>query len=140
MSRRQARIAAMCLLYEREIVGEPGDGTLEEMKDILKTDKIIDDNREYIDKVLETYDKEKDAIDDKLRGFCRDWRLERISKVDISILRLAVIELDTMPEIPEKAVMNEAVELAKKYSSDKAPSFVNGVLGAYAKTLDSPEA
>ena len=51
-----------------------------------------------------------------------------------------MIELDTMPEIPEKAVMNEAVELAKKYSSDKAPSFINGVLGAYAKTLDRPEA
>ena len=61
------------------------------------------------------------------------WRLSRLSPVDKSILRLAVYQLKFCPDIPPKVVINEAIELAKKFSTDKSPGFVNGVLDAVLK-------
>ena len=65
------------------------------------------------------------------------WELNRLSIVDRSILRLAVYQLKFCPDIPPKVVINEAIELAKKFSSEKAPAFVNGVLDAIYKKLVS---
>ena len=63
------------------------------------------------------------------------WQFTRLSPVDKSILRLAVYQLKFCPDIPPKVVINEAIELAKKYSTDKSPGFVNGVLDAILKKL-----
>ena len=65
------------------------------------------------------------------------WQFTRLSPVDKSILRLAVYQLKFCPDIPPKVVINEAIELAKKYSTDKSPAFVNGVLDAILKKLES---
>lgn len=65
------------------------------------------------------------------------WRLSRLSSVDKSILRLAVYQLKYCDDIPPRVVMNEAIEIAKKYSSDKSPSFVNGVLDAAFRKIAS---
>lgn len=77
------------------------DGTVEHISDI---DKIISEN---------------------LKG----WTIERLNKVDLAILRLAVYEMLYDDETPDGIVINEAVEIAKKYSSDQAPGFINGILG-----------
>jgi len=63
------------------------------------------------------------------------WQFARLSPVDRSILRLAVYQLTCCPDIPPKVVINEAIELAKKFSTDKSPAFVNGVLDAVLKKL-----
>jgi len=63
------------------------------------------------------------------------WQLSRLSAVDKSILRLAVYQLKFCPDIPPRVVINEAIELAKKFSTDKSPAFVNGVLDAILKKL-----
>jgi len=63
------------------------------------------------------------------------WQFTRLSPVDKSILRLSVYQLKFCPDIPPKVVINEAIELAKKYSTDKSPAFVNGVLDAILKKL-----
>jgi transcription antitermination factor NusB len=63
------------------------------------------------------------------------WQFTRLSLVDKSILRLAVYQLKYCPDIPPKVVINEAIELAKKYSTDKSPAFVNGVLDAILKKI-----
>ena len=65
------------------------------------------------------------------------WQFARLSPVDKSILRLAVYQLKFCPDIPPKVVINEAIELAKKYSTDKSPGFVNGVLDAILKKLQT---
>ena len=65
------------------------------------------------------------------------WQFTRLSPVDKSILRLSVYQLKFCPDIPPKVVINEAIELAKKYSTDKSPAFVNGVLDAILKKLKS---
>jgi N utilization substance protein B len=63
------------------------------------------------------------------------WQLSRLSPVDKSILRLAVYQLKFSPDIPAKVVINEAIELAKKFSTEKSPAFINGVLDAVLKKL-----
>ncbi len=64
------------------------------------------------------------------------WRFARLSPVDRSILRLAVYQLKFCPDVPPKVVINEAIELAKKFSTEKSPGFVNGVLDAVLKKLE----
>ena len=65
------------------------------------------------------------------------WQLSRLSAVDKSILRLAVYQLKFCPDIPPKVVINEAIELAKKFSTNKSPAFVNGVLDAVLRKLEA---
>jgi N utilization substance protein B len=67
------------------------------------------------------------------------WKLSRLTHVDRAILRLAVYQLRHCPDIPCKVVLNEAIEIAKKYSSEQSPRFVNGVLDAVLKTLNKTE-
>lgn len=76
--------------------------------------------------MVETLDKDIDSVS-------VDWPIERLSKVDLTILRLAYYEMKFDEDIPVKVAINEAVELAKKYGGDESPSFINGVLGKLAK-------
>ena len=80
-----------------------------------------------------------DALDERLRPFLRDWTIERLNRVDLAILRLAAYEL-TLGEEPVAAVINEAVELANQYSTEKAGAFVNGVLGSLARAMEDERA
>lgn len=73
--------------------------------------------------------------DERITGSTIRWQFSRLSPVDRSILRLAVYQLTSCPEIPPKVIINEAIELAKKYSTDKSGPFVNGVLDAVLKKL-----
>jgi N utilization substance protein B len=83
-----------------------------------------------------TWDKLSEC-DEVIVGSTIKWRLSRLSPVDKSILRLAVYQLKYCDDIPPRVVMNEAIEIAKKYSSDKSPSFVNGVLDAAFRKIAS---
>jgi N utilization substance protein B len=74
-------------------------------------------------------------IDDVIQSASRNWRIERMSRVDRNILRLAVGELLASPEVPIKVVINEAVELAKRYGASEAPAFVNGILDRIAQVV-----
>jgi len=74
--------------------------------------------------------------DDLIVASTIKWQFKRLSPVDKGILRLAVYQLKFCPDIPPKVVINEAIELAKKYSTDKSPAFVNGVLDAVLKKIE----
>lgn len=130
MSKRLAREAAMSLLYEREITGTQDQETLEIMGDILHADKLRETHREYIDGILSLFEEHREEIDEMIADKADTWKFDRLSKVDLSILRLAVVEMFYLEEIPAKVTLNEAVEMAKKYSGEKSSKFVNGVLGA----------
>lgn len=79
------------------------------------------------------------ALDELITGSTIRWQFSRLSPVDRSILRLSVYQLKNCPDIPPKVVINEAIELAKKYSTDKSGPFVNGVLDAVLKKLKDVE-
>ena len=132
MSRKTAREAAMKLIYEYGITGILSLDTMYAMPDILKVDKLTEDNMEYVNNIIEHYLDSAEEIDGNIEKYSISWNLSRISKVDLAILRLAFFELmktDTPPEI----LVNEAVDLAKKYSGAKSPGFINGLLGGYLK-------
>ena len=128
MNRTQARAAAMKLVYEWEMGGDGGDDTCRELLEI----KPGEDEAEYMQTVFEGVRKNQAALDEKIERFAHGWKLDRLSKVDLAILRVAAYEL-TQGKEPGGAVIQEAVQLSEKYSTDKASSFVNGVLGAMAR-------
>ena len=137
MSKRLAREAAMCLLYEREMNGEPGElETLFEMRDILKSDKFTPEQNEYINEIVKKFEENAIYIDSVISKYNKDgWKIDRIGRVDLSILRLALIEIFYMEDMPFKVTANEAVELAKKYSAEKSPSYINGVLASVCRNF-----
>jgi transcription antitermination protein NusB len=77
----------------------------------------------------------RDEIDGLLRTAAHDWSLERMAVLDRAVLRLATYELAHCPDVPTGAVVDEAVELAKQYSTDESGRFVNGILGTLARQL-----
>ena len=81
----------------------------------------------------------RDAIDERLRKAARNWRLERMAVVDRNILRLATYEL-SMTDTPVAVVLDEAVQMAKRYGDDPSPSFVNGVLDGVAQAISRERA
>lgn len=76
----------------------------------------------------------KDELDEIISSFSNGWKIARIPKVNISILRLAIYEMKHVESVPSSVAINEAVELAKKYSSKEDASFINGILGAYSRS------
>jgi len=96
--------------------------------------KAADSTRVFANRLFEGAVKETPAIDELIVKQAENWRLERLAVIDRAILRLAIYELRTT-DTPPKVVLNEAVELAKKFSSEEAGSFVNGILDAVHKSL-----
>jgi N utilization substance protein B len=84
-------------------------------------------------------DELRPSIDERLAERSRRWELHRMPAVDRAVLRLAVAELETQPDVPAKVVINEAVDLAKHYSTDKSGKFVNGMLSSIGKEIRPAE-
>lgn len=126
-----ARAQAMKLIYEWQMGGDGGEETRLNLLEVKPNEREAD----FMNRVSAGVIEHADALDDRLRPFLRDWTIERLSRVDLAILRLAAYEL-TMLDTPPSVAINEAVELANQYSTDKAGAFVNGVLGSLARALE----
>ncbi|MBR3295290.1 MAG: transcription antitermination factor NusB [Clostridia bacterium] len=137
-SRRLARIAAMSLYYEREIKDSADEysTTLVDFEDVLERAKLDDANLQYIDDALTSLEAHREDMDELISANLKDWTIERISKVDLSILRLAVAEMLYMKDIPVSVSVNEAVEISKLYSDREAYRFINGILRNISRTLE----
>jgi transcription antitermination protein NusB len=96
--------------------------------------KAAANTREFANRLFEGATKEAPTLDELIRKHTENWRFERLAAIDRAILRLAMHEL-RVGDTPPKVVLNEAVELAKKFSSDESGPFVNGVLDAFRKSL-----
>ena len=133
--RTQAREMAMQALHQLDVQGE------EVFDDLVEFFAEYSDDKEAIKLALQwtkgTW--ENVAVCDKLiTEAAVKWEVARLSQVDKGILRLASYQLKFCPDIPAKVVINEAIEIAKKYSSAQAPGFVNGVLDSIYKKLKQP--
>lgn len=131
MGRKVAREIAMQLLYEWIMGGEASSYTLDE----ISRDKgaTIEDYI-YIQDICQGVERHIIEIDDIIRKYAIGWKIERLAKIDLSILRLAIYEMIYRDDIPAYVSMNEAVELAKRYSSEGAPSFINGILANFYRS------
>ena len=129
MTRRQAREQAFAILFEKSFHPET------EMDDILEISieqELVQDD-EYATRLAKTaWDKLFD-IDELIEKNSIGWRISRISKVSLAILRLAICEILFIPEVPVSVSINEAVELCKKYGAEEDAPFVNGILGSIAR-------
>ncbi len=96
--------------------------------------KAADKTRAFANQLFEGTAKEVSALDEIIAKHCENWRFERLAAIDRAILRLAIHEM-TAADTPPKVVLNEAVELAKKFSSEESGAFVNGVLDSVLKSL-----
>jgi N utilization substance protein B len=128
-SRREARERAVSLLYEAETKGVTPGAVLTELP--LPAEP-------FIAELVTGVGAHLDEVDDLLRAHAVDWRLERMPALDRAVLRLATFELVHRPDIPVGAVISEAVELAKRYSTDESGRFVNGMLSAIAAKVRDP--
>lgn len=132
MNRTAIREQTFKLVYSLEIQKQ------EDLKEAIElyeeSNEITDEKaKEYMTKVILGIQENKDEIINKIETNLKsDWKLERISKIDLAILKLAIYELK-YTEIPFKVAINEAVELAKKYGEDSSKNFVNGILASVVK-------
>jgi len=125
----------MQMLFQSEM--SPQDAKKLEAK-FWKSAKAADTTREFANALFEGAAKEVATADEAITKYAVDWKLERIAAIDRSILRLGIYEL-RQGETPARVVINESVELAKKFSSEEASAFVNALLDTVRKSLIKPE-
>jgi len=129
--RAKAREYAMQMLFQSEM--SPQDPKKLETK-FWKSAKAADTTREFANALFEGAAKEVAFADEQIAKHAVDWKLERIAAIDRAILRLGIYEMHRA-ETPARIVINESVELAKKFSSEDASAFVNAILDTVRKSL-----
>lgn len=132
MSRSQLREHIFKMLFCTEFYNE------DEMKEqealyFELLDMATESEEDYVIDKYKAIMNRKEEIDVLLNKYATKWKTTRMNKVDLSILRLASYEILWDEDVPTAVAINEAVELAKKYSSDEGPAFINGILGKVAK-------
>ncbi|HOQ16377.1 MAG TPA: transcription antitermination factor NusB [Defluviitaleaceae bacterium] len=137
MSRRRAREHVFILLFQMTFINQEETDERIELY-FEQHSHIKEEDKKYITEELKAVLSKLETIDELISQHSKKWKIERMSRVDLSILRLAVFEMQYREDIPNSVAINEAVELAKKYSGDQSPSFVNGVLGSIASSLGEP--
>jgi N utilization substance protein B len=136
MTRRESRIEAAALLFERSFDYER---TPEEIME-----SAMEDREEKISAFAKELflraDENLGDINEKIERCADNWRIDRIDRVTLSVLRLAGCEIDYFPEIPVEITVNEALELARYFGEADSVGFINGVLGKYAQGVEKPDA
>lgn len=134
--RRKSREILFRVLFEAEVGGEEPRELLDYA---LARYHLTEDGRDYVVRVLERREAARDGIDERIRARLDNWEMRRLSVVVRTILRLAVTELLEPPGVPARVVLDQAIEMAKKYGEDGSDAFVNGVLDPIAVELRPAE-
>ena len=127
MNRKKSREKAMELLFSMSISKETPEEIMETFIDNYEEDITVLD-LDYIKELLEGVEANIDEIDLLIEKNLKEWKLDRISKVNLTILRVGIFEMKFQEEVPERVALNEALELCKVYSDEKSGPFINGVL------------
>lgn len=129
MKRRRAREYALQLLYEHEFA--PGEPDIQGFFAQLDEDKAVVD---FTSRIVRGTLKNIEEIDAAIKAAAEHWVLERMAAVDRNILRAAAYELMYAPDVPPAVAIDEALEIAKRFSSTESASFINGILDRIAKS------
>ena len=130
-SRRDAREQAVQMLYAHEMTRVPvGDIIAQQLKDKNKQ------YREFTEMLVRMTVRLKERLDIIIQDKSHRWEIERIALLDRIILRLAICELQQFPDIPAKVTINEAIEIAKKFSTENSGKFINGILDNVKQELN----
>ncbi len=126
MSRKLARQTAFQILYQLDLAKTDLQETLDSRLAELHLEQA---DRDYLFEAVKGVVTNRTEVDELLARFAKDWKVERMGYVDRNILRLAAYELYS-GDVPDKVIVNEAVELAKRFSDARAAKFINGILGS----------
>ena len=133
--RRQARELVLQSLYQSELSGKPlADAFVLLCENFEINKKALP----YARQLLDGFVAEQEDLDRRISDQADNWRMERMSLIDRNIIRIAAYELCCRPDIPTRVVINEALEVARRFSTDEAVSFINGILDAISRTFDRP--
>ena len=133
MNRTLAREVAMKILFARSLGGE--DTWEEVLEQSQARDELSDEDKTFLENEVFGVERHREGLDGLIDGYAKGWNLNRLAKVDLTLLRMGLFELLYLPEVPVGAAINEAVELSKRYGEDKSYSFINGILGTAAREL-----
>ena len=151
MTRGNARELAVHLIYGRVFTGEEPEQVVsirldKEYYEQLKEENDVYSDRpsraqlRYIDTVVSGVANREEELNDVIRQFSIGWDISRISKLARCILQLAIFEILHAEDVPTGVAVSEAVRIAKKYDGDDTGSFINGILGSFARSLTAPAA
>lgn len=130
MSRNKARIIAMQALFQLD---KDTANVWHIIEDRLEEEPLEDNDLEYLKGISEQVIKNLPTIDAYITKYSIDWDITRLGKVERSILRLCIGEMLYADDIPVSVAINEAVRLAKKFGSEQAAKFINGILGKFSR-------
>jgi transcription antitermination protein NusB len=131
-SRSEGREAALQMLFAHEVAGGSAQQVITSFWRETPGDP---EGREYADEALRGVVAELGRVDEAIRKASTNWRLERMARVDRNVLRLGAWELMDRPDVPRAVILDEAVELAKRFGSEDSGAFVNGVLDRLASDV-----
>ena len=131
--RKSARELALKILFQVEVGKFSADEALETSFEQVKPS---DEDRSYADELVRGVTAQSAELDQIIGELAQGWTLERLAKVDKNVLRIGLFELINRRDIGANVVINDAVEIAKKYSTDDSGRFVNGILGSYLRRRD----
>ena len=134
-SRRKGREAALRILYFMDVSSVSGTQAIKSYWGHLTGDEEPSDGADFANQLVRAYADHEDEVNELIRSASHHWRLERMPIVDRNVLRVAIVELREMGDIPKRVTLNEAVELAKRFGSEGSGSFVKGVLDRIASEL-----
>lgn len=106
-------------------------------KDVEFEGTVVNDcvDRVYLDEMCEVFRDKIDYINELIENNAKNWSIDRFSKIDLSILQIAIAEMLSDLNIPDKVSINEAIDLAKMYCEEKTPKFINGILGSVVNEI-----
>lgn len=132
MSRKRARIGVMQALFAMDV---NDDFSTDKLDLFMENHEFQGDEVDYIKRTVPDILDKLDLVDETIEKNLKGWTMARLAKVDRQILRIAVYEFLYKDDIPEEVSINEAVEIARLYSSDEAPKFINGILGTIYRSF-----
>ena len=151
MTRANARELAVHLIYGRNFTGEEPQQVVSTRLDkeyygLLSGENDVYAERPsraqmaYIDKVVSGVANREDELNEIISRFAIGWDIKRISRLARSVMQLAIFEIQFVDDVPTGVAVSEAVRIAKKYDGDDTGAFVNGILGAFGRSLNAPAA
>ena len=134
--RRRARVACLQAMYRAEVVGDPFELLA---GDLAGNAKLPEEIRAYATRILDLVAAHLGELDRVLESALERWELKRLAVLDRCVLRIGAAELLYEPELPTRIILNEAIEIARRFGTSESGRFVNGVLDKVARDHRGPE-
>ncbi len=135
MGRRDARTTAMQCFYQMNINESYNDTAFEKC---VKNAMLNKSDADFAISLGKNFLQNVDAVDEIIKNHLKDdWKMDRISMIELAILRVSISEMLYLDDVPNSVSINEAVELAKKFADETSSSFVNGLLGSWLRSRES---